>query len=114
MMFGLFNAGRWAVALSAVVTLLVSPDEAAAQSSARVQQTFSAAAPMLLPPSTIQQTVASQQTVATLAPVAAAPTTENSLAQPAAPVQRTLKEMVDAFTDAGNQDEERLCLAKAV
>jgi spore germination cell wall hydrolase CwlJ-like protein len=110
-MIGTFRTGRWAAALSAIIALFTTPGQAAAHSGERVQQTFAAAPVPAAVPAVAYTTVTTDpaQPVATdpAQPVAGA-------AAVAAPVQRTLKEMVDQFVDAGNQEEERLCLAKAV
>jgi spore germination cell wall hydrolase CwlJ-like protein len=102
-MIGTFRTGRWAAALSAVIALFTLPAQAAAQSDQRVQQTFAVAPAQAAVPAVAYTTVTTDP---------AQPATPAAPA--AAPVQRTLKEMVDAFVDAGNQEEERLCLAKAI
>src|SRR5438094_2973662 len=105
-MIGTFRTGRWAAALSAVIALFVSPAQAGAQSAPRVQQTFAAA-----PVQAAAQAPVPTPTSLTPTPAQVAADTTAALA---APVQRALKEIVDLFVDSGNQDDEQLCLAKAV
>ena len=105
-MIGTFRTGRWAAALSAVIALFALPAQAAAHSAPRVQQTFAATPVQAALPAPVPIP----------APVAPTPVQEaaDTAAAIAAPVQRTLKEIVDLFVDPGSQDDEQLCLAKAV
>jgi len=94
-MFGLFRAGRRAAALLALVTLYAAPAQAT-PSDGRVQQSFT-----IVPQA--------QPAVLTL-PVGIQP----QAAPAPAPVQPTLQDMVTTFVDRRDQDQEQLCLAKAV
>jgi len=105
-MIGTFRTGRWDAAMSAVIALFVSPAQAGAQSAPRVRQTFAAA-----PVQAAAQAPVPTPTSLTPTPAQVAADTTAALA---APVQRALKEIVDLFVDSGNQDDEQLCLAKAV
>jgi hypothetical protein len=116
-MIGSFRAGGWAAALSALVALFATPSQAATQSpiqqpvaavtpgqapvQARVQQSFAAisAAPTYAQPAVVQQGF---------------PTTMQPAPYGAVPVQRSLGDLVAGFVNRGNQDEEQLCLAKAI
>ena len=110
-MIGTFRTGRWAAALSAIIALFIAPGQAAAHSGERIQQTFAAAPVQAAVPAVAYTTVTTDpaQPVATdpAQPVADA-------AAVVASVQRTLKDLVDQFVDPGCQDDEQLCLAKAV
>jgi len=117
-MIGSFRAGRWTAALLALVAMFSTTAHAATESNvqqtvataapvqaetqARVQLSFPAVAPT---PAYAQLTVVVQQ---------AAPAAPEPAPFGAAPVQRTLSELVSTFVNRGNQDEEQLCLAKAV
>lgn len=113
-MIGSFRAGRWAAALSALVALFATPAQAGANAQVistaapvsalaqtRVQQSFPAvaSAPAYAQPAVIQQTASAP---AQLTPYGAAP------------VQRTLTDLVAGFVNRGDQDEEQVCLAKAI
>lgn len=120
-MIGSFRTGRWAVALSALVGLFVSPSHAVA-SGGRVQQTFVASTPApAAAQSGIQQvsTVASPaqayaQPVEGVQQVAPVPVQPIQAAPVSVPAPRTLRDMVATFVNRGDQDEEQLCLAKAI
>lgn len=116
-MIGTFRTGRWAAALSAVIALFTTPGQASAHSSQRIQQTF-AAAPVQAPVLTgVPAVVPAATAPAPALPAAGSATPVEPAAGAAAivaPVQRTLKEMVDQFIDSGSQDDQQLCLAKAV
>ncbi len=98
-MLNFFGAGGRAAAIMAFAALFVSPTEATAQADARVSAVFQSVPPAA---SISDSAVASVQT----APAPAQVTT------PAVP--RPLKELVGAFVNSNNQDDEQLCLAKAV
>lgn len=118
-MIGSFRTGRWAVAMAALVGLFISPGQAAA-SSGRVQQTFTAAAaaptgaqPQLQPSAAIASPVqVYAQSAGGVQQLAPAPVQTLQTGPDSAP--RTLKDLVAGFVNRGDQDEEQLCLAKAI
>lgn len=95
-MLRFFGAGSRAAAIVAFAALFVSPTQATAQADARVSAVFQ----------TVQPTVAASG-AAQATPVQTAPAATPAVARP-------LKELVGSFVNANNQDDEELCLAKAV
>lgn len=110
-----FRAGRWAAALSMLVTFFISPTTASA-SDGRIQQSFSVTAPAQAGSAPEAAPTAVPAQTGVTAPVAApapVPTTAEQLRTLAA-AGYPLEALVGTFVDARNQDEEQLCLAKAI
>src|SRR5688572_15198720 len=109
-MIGSFRAGRWAGAL-AFFTLIATSSNAAA--SSRVEQTFAApaTAPAWGQVSPLYATPAVQPLYSAPAPAQPQPyAVPGPAPAPAAPVARSLGEMVASFINRGDQDAEELCL----
>jgi hypothetical protein len=117
-MFGSFRARCIAAATIALSFLFAAP-AAAAEAGARLPDlaTLAPAVTMPAPAAAVAPPVKASPSLADLVRAAPAPAPAPAAAPaqpPATLAGRPLHDLVIAFVDYGNQDEERLCLAKAV